>query len=256
MVLSERDKLIISLIELAFSKQQQELSLSHSNTYYSDARLVEEVKQGHIDLMWSGASEEMESALRPIRIPLFKGLMGYRVFIVEKSNQYLFSGVDSLSKLTQFKAGLGRFWGDTKILENAGITVIKPVKAESLFYMVDGGRFDYLPLAAHEAWEVVETHPELNLAVDTNLLLIYPLAMYLYVDKGNESLYNILNQGLEQAIADGSFDQVFLGSKLISRTLDVAKFQERKAIHIANPLLPKQTPLERKELWFDLEKLY
>ncbi|MDO6762342.1 transporter substrate-binding domain-containing protein [Agarivorans sp. 1_MG-2023] len=253
MVLGERDRLVIDLIKLSFEKSNYSQDIQPIDTYYSEARLVEEVKQNQVSVIWAGASNAMQQQLKPIKIPIFKGLLGHRVFVIEQSNQAAFEGVSSLESLKRLKAGLGRFWGDTEILENAGLEVVKPVKAQSLFHMVDGGRFDYLPLAVHEAWEVVETQNEVNLAVEDNILLIYPMAMYLYVDPQNRELYDAINNGLEAAIADGSYDQLFYQSPLISNTFKTARLNERQIIKINNPLLPADAPLHRKELWLDIQ---
>ncbi|WP_163131940.1 transporter substrate-binding domain-containing protein [Agarivorans sp. Alg241-V36] len=254
MVLGERDRLVIDLIKLAFEKSNYSQDIQPIDTYYSEARLVEEVKQDQVSVIWAGASNSMQQQLKAIKIPIFKGLLGHRVFVIEQSNQATFEGVSSLESLKRLKAGLGRFWGDTEILENAGLEVVKPVKAQSLFHMVDGGRFDYLPLAVHEAWEVVATQNEVNLAVENNILLVYPMAMYLYVDPQNRELYDAINDGLETAISDGSYDQLFYQSPLISNTFKTARLKERQIIKINNPLLPDDAPLHRKELWLDIQE--
>ncbi|MCM2679581.1 hypothetical protein [Echinimonas agarilytica] len=248
-----RDELVVEIMELAFAKSNFNTTISHRKKAENSARLVEEVKGGNLSVMWAGATQQMQQDLQAIKIPLFKGLLGHRIFIIEDSQHAEFSTISDFTDLKNYKAGLGRFWGDTEILENAGIDVVKPVKAESLFYMVDGRRFDYLPLAVHEVWEVVDSYPQLNISVDSNVLLIYPMAMYLYVEKGNDALYQALNDGLEAAISDGSFDEMFYNSELISKSFDLAKIQQRKVIHIPNPMLPADVPLDRQELWINTD---
>lgn len=251
MVLGERDTLAIDLMKLALEKSNYSYNLEQAKEWYNVSRLTEEIKRGHVSVMWAGAEQELQDELNAIKIPLFKGMLGYRVFVIEKNNSSAFHGVEQFYDLKALKAGLGRGWGDTKILQQAGLEVVEASKTESLFHMVEGGRFDYLPLAIHEAWETVETHPELALAVDQNVLLKYPMAMYLYVDKNNSALHQALVNGLEMAIADGSYDALFYGSKLISSTFKVAKLNQRNVVAIANPLLPSDVPVQRKELWLD-----
>lgn len=254
MVFPGRDTLILELVELALKKNSTPQNISHATEYLSDARLVEEVRNGNIDLIWSGASQDLQNQLQAIKIPIFKGLAGYRTFVIEKNSQYKFSSINNINDLKTLKAGLGRFWSDTKILEAANIDVIKPVKAEGLFHMVEGDRFDYLPLGVHESHGVVHDQHELDLAVERNILLVYPSAMYFYVSKQNEKLYQTLNDGLEIAIKDGSFDEVFYNSDLIKNTFESSKFTERTMINIDNPYLPKDAPTDRKELWLDINR--
>ncbi|MGL6259457.1 hypothetical protein [Vibrio sp. WXL210] len=256
MVFPGRDGLVLDIVKLALNKSSVTPTFIPAEEYLTDARVVEETRTGNIDLIWAGASSELQNQLRAIKIPIFKGLSGYRTFVIEESTQNQFNHIQTLAQLNQRKAGLGRFWSDTKILEAAGMEVIQPVKAESLFHMVDGGRFDYIPLAVHESQGVVDmqNNNNVNLVVEENLLLVYPSAMYLYVSKDNERLYNNLNHGLEQAIADGSFDELFYNSELITRTFATSNIHERVAIHIDNPFLPHDVPLEREELWLDINR--
>lgn len=254
MVFPGRDTLILELVELALQKNSASQNISHATEYLSDARLVEQVRNGNIDLMWAGASQDLQDQLQAIKLPIFKGLAGYRTFVIEKNSQYKFSGVKNINDLMALKAGLGRSWSDTKILEAANLDVVKPVKAESLFHMVEGDRFDYLPLGVHESHGVVRDQHDLNLAVENNIILVYPSAMYFYVSKQNSGLYQALNNGLEIAIKDGSFDEVFYNSELIKTTFKSSKLTERTVIKIDNPYLPKDAPIERKELWLDINR--
>ncbi|WP_413113635.1 hypothetical protein [Thaumasiovibrio sp. DFM-14] len=251
-----RDDLIYDIIHLALEKSNAPQSLIPSSEYYSDARLVEEVRNGDVDLIWAGASTELQSQLKAIKIPIFKGLSGYRTFVIERSQQKLFDNITNLEQLKARTAGLGRFWTDTLILEAAGITVIKPVKADSLFYMLDGHRFDYLPLGVHESQGVVDTQQAdgLNLVLESKLLLKYPSAMYFYVEKNNQQLYDLLNSGLEKAISDGSYDELFYRSEIIRKTIINSNINGRRVIEINNPFLPDDMPLHREELWLDTER--
>ncbi|MFA0087945.1 hypothetical protein BCU70_09690 [Vibrio sp. 10N.286.49.C2] len=254
MVFPGKDSLILELVELALQKSGKSHTVNHATEYLSDARLVEEVRNGHIDLIWAGASQDLQNQLQAVKIPIFKGLAGYRTFVIEKNSQYKFATVRNIHDLRTLKAGLGRFWSDTKILEAAHLNVIKPVKADSLFHMVEGGRFDFLPLGVHESRGVVEAQDGLNLAVEDNILLVYPSAMYFYVSKQNTSLFQDINNGLEIAIKDGSFNEIFYNSELIRTTFETSKLTERVVINIDNPYLPKDAPIERKELWLDINR--
>ena len=64
-----------------------------------------------------------------------------------------------------------------------------------------------------------------------------------------------MENGLEAAIADGSFDQYFFNSPEVKEALTKANLSKRRAFRIDNPFLPKATPLNRKELFLDLTKI-
>lgn len=244
------------MIELAISKMDTPYRLEIGNdASLTQARNIEEVSSGRYDLMWAATDQTMEDLLLPIRICLYKGLLGYRVFIIHRDNQALFDRVNSLEDLKRVKLGQGTTWADTKILESNGLTVVKANKYESLFYMVDGGRFDAFPRGVQEPWAEIPNYPTLELAVEKRLMLSYRMPFYLFTSKNNPTLAKDLEQGFNRAIADGSFDEVFMNDPMVKSVLEKANFENRIVFEINNPTLPAATPLDRAELWLDVEQL-
>lgn len=244
------------MIELAISKLDTPYRLEiGSESSLTQARNIEEVSAGRYDLMWAATDQGMEDALLPIRICLYKGLLGYRVFIIHKDNQALFDRINSLDDLKTIKLGQGTTWADTKILESNGLTVVKANKYESLFYMVDGGRFDAFPRGVQEPWAEIPNYPTLNLAVEKRLMLSYRMPFYLFTGKNNPTLAKDLEEGFNRAIADGSFDEVFLNDPMVKSVLEKANFENRIVFEINNPTLPAATPLDRAELWLNIDQL-
>ncbi|MBD1387808.1 diguanylate cyclase [Neiella sp. HB171785] len=251
-----KDKYPFELVQFVLSK----LDKSYDYTavefeQMSVNRQISELNSGQISFVNFATNEDIESQLRPIRIPILKGLLGHRIFIIRNGDQHRFANINSLTELKQLSAGQGRFWSDTNVLKSAGLTTVDPVKYFSLFHMLEGGRFDYFPRAVHEPFSEIASRPELNLAVEPKLMLVYPLPMYIFVSKNNEQLAQDIEQGFEMAIADGSFDQWFFAHPLIQDVLDKVKIAERTVLRINNPHLPAATPLHRKELWLDTETL-
>lgn len=223
---------------------------------FTQARVNEEVRSGGLlDLCWASSDAEIESQLRPIRIPLFKGLLGYRIFIINKNNQAKFDQVKTLDDLKKLTIGQGRTWADGRILEANGFNVIKTNKYPSLFYMVEGGRFDGFPRGVHEPFGELEARPTMELTVEKNLMVYYQMPFYLFVSPSNQTLAKDLETGFERAIAKGEFDKVFYGDKSIQDVLQKANMKNRTLFKLENPLLSKETPIERKELWFDPQSI-
>ena len=222
----------------------------------TQARVNEEVRSGGLlDVCWTSSDAQIESQLRPIRIPLFKGLLGYRIFIINKNDQAKFDKVQTLDDLKKLTLGQGRTWADGRILEANGLTVIKTNKYPGLFYMVEGGRFDGFPRGVHEPFGELEARPTMELAVEKNLMVYYQMPFYLFVSPNNQALAKDLETGFERAIANGEFDKVFYGDKSIQDVLQKANMKNRKVFKLENPLLSKETPVARKELWFDPQTL-
>ena len=223
--------------------------------FLSEGRLMQTLEDGDIDVAWAGTQTEYEERLRPIRVPIFKGMLGHRIFIIRRGDQARFDQVQNLDDLRQIPGGQGRFWGDTKILQHSGLNVITTSKYENLFPMLEGGRFDYFPRAVHEPWSEVENRPELNLTIEKRILLIYPLPMYFFVEKDDEDLAGAIEQGLRNSIENGSFDEFFFNRPIIKNALEYANLAERLVLRIPNPNLSPQTPLEEKQLWLDIADL-
>jgi ABC-type amino acid transport substrate-binding protein len=250
----DNEMLIESILKLALSKSDLNLQVQRSKENYSDSRLIEEVESGGLDVMWAGANQSIESRLKTVRIPVLKGLLGHRIFIIRASDQSKFEKINSLDELKQYRAGQGTFWGDTQILKSANIPTVTTLKYPNLFPMLEGGRFDYFPRAIQEPWSEVESRPELNLVIDKHIMLVYPYAMYFYVNQSNDALYEKLYSGLNKAIMDGSFDKLFFENPMIKSVLRKAHLSSRKVFRISNPLMHPDTPYDRKEYWLDVSK--
>ena len=172
-----------------------------------------------------------------------------------KNNQAKFDNVKTISDLKALTIGQGRTWADGRILEANGFKVIKTNKYPSLFYMVEGGRFDGFPRGVHEPFGELEARPTMDLTVEKKLMVYYQMPFYLFVSPNNQALAKDLETGFERAIANGEFDKVFYGDKSIQDVLQKANMKQRTLFKLENPLLSKETPIERKELWFDPQSI-
>lgn len=155
--------------------------------------------------------------------------------------------------LQRLRAGQGHDWPDSQILAHNGLPVITSASYPSLFRMLEAGRFEYFPRSLLEIWDEAAQPQNARLEVDRHLLLVYPTASYFFVSPGNTRLADELQRGLEQALADGSFDRLFYAH--YGDALQRARLSERQLIELDNPLLPPDTPLQRAELWLSREQL-
>ena len=157
----------------AYAIKMLKLAIAHSDNPdykveaihedFTQARLNEEVRtNGLLDVCWASSDKDIESKLQPIRIPLFKGLLGYRIFIINKNDPAKFTQVETLDDLKKLTIGQGRTWADGRILEANGFNVIKTNKYPGLFYMVEGGRFDAFPRGVHEPFGELESRPNIK----------------------------------------------------------------------------------------------
>ncbi len=243
----------LRLLQLALSKLDKPYALKPSKVQMTQSRALRMVgTQNAADVVWTMSTEEREKNYIPIRIPIYKGLIGWRLFLIHASQQSKFDYVTGLVELRHLTAGQGHDWPDNYILNNSGIEVMTSSSYERLFDMSDSERFDFFPRSIIEIWGELEAWPEYNLAVEKTILLRYPTAMYFFVNKDDQALADDIERGLKIAIEDGSFEQMFLKHNewLIQR----GNLNGRKIIDLPNPLIPSQTPLSDLTLWYQLTK--
>lgn len=244
------------MVNLALSKIDTKYNMKVDSSVVTQARNIDDVATGRSDLLWAATNQEMEDKLLPVRIPLYKGLLGHRIFIINPASQARFDRVKTFADLKQFTFGQGTTWADSAILASNGLTVVKANKYQSLFYMVDGGRFDAFPRGVQEPWQELETNANLPLAVEKRIMLVYRMPFYLFTGKQNKKLAADLELGLNRAIADGSFDKIFYSDPMVKAVLEKANLEARLVFNLDNPTLPKETPLDRPELWLDIKNLH
>jgi hypothetical protein len=213
------------------------------------SRGLEMLQQGAVDVASLGTTRELEAKFLPVRIDILRGLLGYRIFLINAGRQADFSGLRSLDELRRLKAGFGAQWGDLAILEENRLPVEAVANPANLLPMLAGGRMDYFPRGINEAWVEFEHNRETypNLAVEKHLALCYPFPVYFFVRKGNAALAARLERGLRQALADGSFKELFLRyhKDVLART----HLSTRRIFRLVNATLPAGTPEVDTSWW-------
>jgi len=205
-----------------------------------------------IDTIAAGATNERQSLLRSVKIPLLKGLNGWRVPLVTEKNRDIFLQHKQWPKFKSLMAGQLLTWSDTKIIESNGINILKGSSYTGLFTMLAKQRFEYFPRSVLEVEYEYEANKHLGIVIEPHILLHYPTAYYFYVHKNNLTLARDIEYGLERAIEDGSFDRIF--HQYYGGVVDKIKRQDRRIYELHNPFLPKDVPLERKSLWLTMTK--
>jgi len=205
-----------------------------------------------IDAIAAGATKERQAMLLSVKIPLLKGLNGWRVPLVTEKNKNLFEKYTSRAQFEELVAGQMLTWSDTKIIESNGIRVEKGANYLGLFTMLEKNRFDYFPRSVLEVEDEYNKYKHRGIVIEPNILIHYPTAYYFYVNKHNAELAKDIEYGLEQAIIDGSFDQLF--DKYYGQVVNKIKLQDRKIYELNNPFLPADVPLSRRSLWLTMQK--
>jgi len=249
----------IDLLKAVLAKTEAEYgpaTLQKAKVRIKQSRAVQLVRdKAGLDIMWTMTSVDREEQLLPIRIPLQKGLLGHRIFIIRDGEQAKFDTVANMAELSALRAGQGHDWPDTEILRHNQLTVQTSPDYGGLFRMLEAGRFDYFPRGVAEPFQEVENRPDMGLTIENKILLKYPAPIYYFVSKSNPQLAQRLEAGLRKMIDDGSFHEFFINHDAIKPILKQANISGRKTFELDNPLLTPETRaiLSDKTLWYDGE---
>jgi len=250
-----RDLDAVELLETALQKTVEQYGsfvCKPSALSMKEERYRTEVKEGKfVNVIWSSVTKELENDLIPLRIPIRKGLLGYRVFLINKKNKDKFAAIQNIEELKKLSLIQGHDWNDIKIFRQMGFNVTSITSYEDMFKLINSGRYDYFSRGAYETLTAYEARREElpNLFVEENILLYYPWPKYFFVSRKHPKLAERIEAGLNLMIQDGSFDEIF--KKYHLNTIQKANLKNRKLFTIKNPLLPETAPISRKELWFN-----
>lgn len=249
-IYARRTLYLVELLDLAMSHSGHPYTLEKVPLATVTAnRNTRNLHSGLYDVNWMHTNHEREEELLPVRIPLFRGLTGWRIMLIRPETQPRFMTIDSLDELKQLTAGQGHDWPDTRVLRAHHFKLVTSSSRDSLVNMVTGHRVDYFPRSLMEVWDELDVYQPLGLTVESELLLVYPTAYYFFVPRDNPQLASLLDRGLNAAVADGSFTDLF--DRYYADKIAKAHLHSRRRFNLTNPDLSAATPLGRKELWFE-----
>ena len=238
------------LLELALNRDGGRVDIRLTDLEMTQGRTLVELASGQapVDVMWTMTDRQREaSGLLPVRIPIDRGLLGWRLLLVRRSELTQWRRVRGLADLRERLAGQGHDWPDTTILRANGLQVGTSSVYEALFRMLAAGRVDYFPRSILEIDAELADGRHPQLAIAPELMLHYPAAAYLFVSPSRPELAARLKAGLEAAVADGSFQR--LHREQYGAVLKAHPVVPERVLRLNNPLLPAETPLQRRELW-------
>jgi hypothetical protein len=239
----------VALLTLCLDKAGGDYQLRPSELHMQQGRSLRFLEQGkYIDIVWTVTSEEREQAFLPIRIPIDRGLIGWRLLLIQQKNRAAFAAVTSKDALAALRAGQGHDWPDTEVLRQNHFEVATSTSYDALFNMLALGHIAYFPRSVAEVWPEVDARPTLGLEVEQSLVIHYPEALYFFVNRRNTALASAVEKGLRAAIADGSMDALF--AQYHGDAIRRAKLMARRVITMPNPLLPASARPADRALWF------
>jgi hypothetical protein len=204
----------VRVLALAFSKTEATEGAVDIQAYpelLTGGRFVADLKNNKtVNVMWHGTNAEREQDLIAVPISLTKNLNEYRVLLIRKEDQEKFNRVHSIDDLRKFTAGSSTDWPSKDILKQNDLPVLTVANWSLLKGMLKMKRFDYISRNIFEVWEESVRYENDGLVVEQTLLLHGGVPFYFFVSKANPALAARIERGLRIAIADGSFEKLFL----------------------------------------------
>lgn len=244
----------VAVLQLCEKKSNHAFVIRPSGVSSQQGRSIRQLINGKdMDIVWALTNEERESLLLPIRIPIDRGLIGWRLLLTRKRDADLFNLIVTRPQLAALMAGQGHDWPDVDVLRANQFTFTTSSTYEGLFLMLARGHINYFPRAISEIWPELDSHKALELEVQKHLIIHYPAALYFFVNKSNTQLADTLTSCLQTATADGSLRALF--NHYFRDAIIQADLPHKTIITLDNPLLPKATPLTTKAYWFSPEEM-
>ncbi|ASW01451.1 ABC transporter substrate-binding protein [Paraburkholderia aromaticivorans] len=230
----------LAVLDLAMTMANASYTLRTADIEMERGRALAELAAGNnmINLHWTSMEAHAERGRNVVRIPIHRGLIGHRVFIIRKDRQADFDLVERFSDLKAFMCGQGLGWIDTEILKAAGLKV-QTSTYDTMFEMTQGGRVDYFPRGVVEAFTELDgrRQQEPDLVVENRLLLKYRSDFIFYVAKGHEALAQAIESGLVAAYRNGAYMRLFNSHHYIQDALTRAQLASRLTFTLDNSFL-------------------
>lgn len=239
-----------ALLKLALEKTGVRYRMVPSQRIKQQSKALRQLRENiEVNVVWSMTDRQREDDLLPIRIPIEKGLIGLRVMLTHKNKPFYNKVVSTLADLLVYSPVQGIDWPDTKILQANGFNVLGAQSHVEAKNLLSRQQADFYPRSVIEVLsELRQEGADPDIRLKEGIALKYRAAMYFFVNKRNVTLAHLLEVGLERAIEDGSFDQLFYAHH--SEMLELLALDEITYFELDNPLLPLKTPVLETKYWY------
>ena len=227
------------VLGLALQRSGQPYELRLGDELVSSKSAWRLLETGQVNVIDNGSAGSSEDAVSLVPVPIDFGLGGCRMLLGHRDVLKRLRDVRRIEQLYPFVFGQGIDWTDTRILRNAGLRV-EEGDFQNLLRMLQGGRFDLVPLGSDEADAILDPQRASapDVMIDANVGLFYPYPRVFYVPRGNTELLAALTRGLKLAHADGSLLELLKRAPGIGPVLSGKRALPKTLIAIANPWLP------------------
>lgn len=233
-------------------------TLEPSPAPMSYQRAQAELERGgdRINIFAPAGNKALESSSLEIPLPLDKGLIGLRLFLIMDGSQAELDKVGTVNDLKRFTIGQRPSWTDTSILQHNGFLVVSTDNFEGLFKGLAANRFDLFARGANEiqAEWLGRRQTIQGLSIEKNLALLYPMSRHYFVPRTNKGMLMAerIRDGLQRLAATGEFERRYQAYKAV--VLKDVPLAGRRVFRLQNPeLSPLVPPLNDRRWWDDFK---
>lgn len=222
---------------LAATATEGELVVARFPLQMTSSRIIHELaKDGAIDVGVLASGHWQHPQLRPIFIPIRRGLLGWRLMLsrperVESIRAHLLGG----SPLRTLTTGFGEDWVDLSIIRANFAHVAVAQTSQELYQQLSTGAFDFYSRSAIELWREVGVL-KLDLtqfAIVPDVALYYPLADFFYVHRDQEALAQRIERGLTMLYESGEFQALL--EQFHGEDLRRSQLAQRRIFQLTDP---------------------
>ncbi|HEY4081232.1 MAG TPA: hypothetical protein VGM81_11065 [Burkholderiaceae bacterium] len=233
-----RGDFYVSLLKLSLSKADIPFDVQPALNTSGIMRAFVRMAAGQgVDVMWAPATPQLDQGFLRIHVPLDKGILGWRIFLINRKDLNSFAAVHTLEQLKAFPAGQVTEWADTDILRSNGLSVVESMQYKDLFKMLAVQRFQYLPRGIGEIQAEARIYADLGLTIEPRLAVHYPMCAYFFVARDKVDLARHLETGLRRALKDGSYEKLF--QQFNGQAIQAARLDRRTVFELDNPIAPQ-----------------
>ena len=108
---------VVELLQLALARSGGDYRLEPSAQPMPQSRAQLRLEQDDpgLQVMWAQSRDDLEETLLPIRIPIYRGLIGWRIPLVSAANKDILASARTLDDLRRLRFGQRQDWADTPI---------------------------------------------------------------------------------------------------------------------------------------------
>ncbi|WDE10599.1 hypothetical protein [Thalassomonas haliotis] len=218
---------------LALGGYQAKITFIGSLSYL---RQVNYLKHGKIDLIWRLGTKERDQAFTRIDVGLTHGMIGQRIFLIPKGDQWKYDDINNLADFIEhgLTGGFGEKWFDIEIWKYNQLPYVEiPGDNNKIYPMLASKRrnIDYLSRGMNEIIGDARLHQDLE--IEQRLLFIYQKDTYFYLGPSAIQYQSILEHSLRLAEKTGLIKTLIY--KHWGNIDNLLQLDKRKKIHLKMP---------------------